>query len=91
MKQLTTIIIGLFITAISFGQKKDSMQVVQITIDTTSFFHVTKLIQESIPSNTEIGKLLLQSILAPLYQSAKLVWIDKPIAEKPKEVPAKKN
>jgi hypothetical protein len=85
MKKTITLCIAVFITVMSFGQsKKDSIQVVQITIDTTSFFHVTKLIQESIPSNTETGKLLLQSILAPLYQSAKLIWIDKPIADKPK-------
>jgi len=60
-------------------EKKQDSLVLQITMDTTTFKNVVALIQENINGNTTTGKLLLQSILAPLYNNAKLV------ADKPKE------
>jgi len=70
--------IALFAATTIKAQKQDSL-VLQITIDTTTFKNVVALIQENINGNTTTGKLLLQSILAPLYNNAKLV------ADKPKE------
>jgi hypothetical protein len=70
--------IALFAATTTKAQKQDSL-VLQITIDTTTFKNVVALIQENINGNTTTGKLLLQSILAPLYNNAKLV------ADKPKE------
>lgn len=69
---------ALFAATATKAQKQDSL-VLQITIDTTTFKNVVALIQENINGNTTTGKLLLQSILAPLYNNAKLV------ADKPKE------
>jgi hypothetical protein len=69
---------ALFAATTTKAQKQDSL-VLQITMDTTTFKNVVALIQENINSNTTTGKLLLQSILAPLYNNAKLV------ADKPKE------
>lgn len=69
---------ALFAATATKAQKQDSL-VLQITLDTTTFKNVVALIQENINSNTTTGKLLLQSILAPLYNNAKLV------ADKPKE------
>jgi hypothetical protein len=69
---------ALFAVTTTKAQKQDSL-VLQITIDTTTFKNVVALIQENINGNTTTGKLLLQSILAPLYNNAKLV------ADKPKE------
>lgn len=69
---------ALFAATTTQAQKQDSL-VLQITLDTTTFKNVVALIQENINSNTTTGKLLLQSILAPLYKNAKLV------ADKPKE------
>lgn len=69
---------ALFAATTTQAQKQDSL-VLQITMDTTTFKNVVALIQENINSNTTTGKLLLQSILAPLYNNAKLV------ADKPKE------
>jgi hypothetical protein len=77
MKKLL-FIAALFAVTTSKAQKQDSL-VLQITIDTTTFKNVVALIQENINGNTTTGKLLLQSILAPLYNNAKLV------ADKPKE------
>jgi hypothetical protein len=77
MKKTLTILAVLFATATQ-AQKQDSL-VLQITLDTTTFKNVVALIQENINGNTTTGKLLLQSILAPLYNNAKLV------ADKPKE------
>jgi hypothetical protein len=71
--------IALFAATTTKAQKQDSL-VLQITIDTTTFKNVVALIQENINGNTTTGKLLLQSILAPLYNNAKLV------ADKPKEI-----
>ena len=71
-------IAALFAATATQAQKQDSL-VLQITIDTTTFKNVVALIQENINGNTTTGKLLLQSILAPLYNNAKLV------ADKPKE------
>ena len=70
--------IALFAVTTTKAQKQDSL-VLQITMDTTTFKNVVALIQENINGNTTTGKLLLQSILAPLYNNAKLV------ADKPKE------
>ena len=70
--------IALFAATTTKAQKQDSL-VLQITIDTTTFKNVVALIQENINGNTTTGKLLLQSILAPLHNNAKLV------ADKPKE------
>jgi hypothetical protein len=70
--------IALFAATTTKAQKQDSL-VLQITMDTTTFKNVVALIQENINGNTTTGKLLLQSILAPLYNNAKLV------ADKPKE------
>jgi hypothetical protein len=69
---------ALFAATATKAQKQDSL-VLQITLDTTTFKNVVALIQENINGNTTTGKLLLQSILAPLYNNAKLV------ADKPKE------
>ena len=77
MKKLL-FIAALFAVTTSKAQKQDSL-VLQITLDTTTFKNVVALIQENINGNTTTGKLLLQSILAPLYNNAKLV------ADKPKE------
>jgi hypothetical protein len=77
MKKLL-FIAALFAVTTTKAQKQDSL-VLQITIDTTTFKNVVALIQENINGNTTTGKLLLQSILAPLYNNAKLV------ADKPKE------
>lgn len=68
----------LLMATVTQAQPKDSL-VLQITLDTTTFKNVVALIQENINGNTTTGKLLLQSILAPLYNNAKLV------ADKPKE------
>ena len=69
---------ALFAATATKAQKQDSL-VLQITLDTTTFKNVVALIQENINGNTTTGKLLLQSILAPFYNNAKLV------ADKPKE------
>ena len=79
MKKTLTILAVLFATATQAQQPKQDSLVLQITLDTTTFKNVVALIQENINSNTTTGKLLLQSILAPLYNNAKLV------ADKPKE------
>jgi hypothetical protein len=79
MKKTLTILAVLFATATQAQQSKQDSLVLQITIDTTTFKNVVALIQENINGNTTTGKLLLQSILAPLYNNAKLV------ADKPKE------
>jgi hypothetical protein len=79
MKKTLTILAVLFATATQAQQSKQDSLVLQITLDTTTFKNVVALIQENINGNTTTGKLLLQSILAPLYNNAKLV------ADKPKE------
>ena len=79
MKKTLTILAVLFATATQAQQPKQDSLVLQITLDTTTFKNVVALIQENINGNTTTGKLLLQSILAPLYNNAKLV------ADKPKE------
>jgi hypothetical protein len=70
--------IAIFAATTTKAQKQDSL-VLQITIDTTTFKNVVALIQENINGQSTTGKLLLQSILAPLYNNARLV------ADKPKE------
>ena len=79
MKKILFAIALLAATTTKAQEKKQDSLVLQITMDTTTFKNVVALIQENINSNTTTGKLLLQSILAPLYNNAKLV------ADKPKE------
>ena len=85
MKKTLTILAVLFATATQ-AQSKDSL-VLQITMDTTTFKNVVQLIQENINGQTASGKVLLQNILAPLYQF-KLVpreAIKPQVADKPKK------
>lgn len=79
MKKLLFAIALFAATTTQAQEKKQDSLVLQITMDTTTFKNVVALIQENINGNTTTGKLLLQSILAPLYNNAKLV------ADKPKE------
>ena len=79
MKKLLFAIALFAATTTQAQEKKQDSLVLQITLDTTTFKNVVALIQENINGNTTTGKLLLQSILAPLYNNAKLV------ADKPKE------
>jgi hypothetical protein len=79
MKKLLFAIALFAVTTTKAQEKKQDSLVLQITMDTTTFKNVVALIQENINGNTTTGKLLLQSILAPLYNNAKLV------ADKPKE------
>lgn len=79
MKKLIFAIALFAVTTTKAQEKKQDSLVLQITMDTTTFKNVVALIQENINGNTTTGKLLLQSILAPLYNNAKLV------ADKPKE------
>ena len=85
MKKTLTILAIIFATATQ-AQSKDSL-VLQITMDTTTFKNVVQLIQENINGQTASGKVLLQNILAPLYQF-KLVpreAIKPQVADKPKK------
>lgn len=82
MKKTITLLALAFCLSAS-AQKKDSL-VLQITIDTTTFKSIVQLIQENVPNNTLTGKMVLQNILQPLYNNAKLV------ADKPKELQNKK-
>ena len=84
-KTITILTILLASTIWSFGQQKQDSLIVRIEMDSTTFKSVVSLIQENIPSNTTTGKLLLQNILAPLYQNLKLVPREKLIADKPKK------
>ena len=84
MKKAITIIAVMFCTA-SFGQqqrKPDSL-VLQIKMDTAIWKQVIQLINENINGNTLTGKMVLQSILQPLYQF-ELVAREKIVADKPK-------
>jgi hypothetical protein len=74
----TLFIAALFAATTTQAQTKDSL-VLQITMDTTTFKNIVQLISENINGQTATGKVLLQNILAPLYQF-------KLVAEKPKEV-----
>lgn len=87
MKKLTTIIAAVLLTTSSFAQEKpkDSL-VLQITLDTTTFKNVIKLIDENIDSRTLTGKMVKENILGPLMSNYQLV------ADKPKQTPQiKKN
>ena len=84
-KTITILTILLASTIWSFGQQNQDSLIVRIEMDTTTFKSVVSLIQENIPTNTTTGKLLLQNILAPLYQNLKLVPREKLIADKPKK------
>jgi hypothetical protein len=74
----TFLAFGLLVSLSTFAQekKKDSL-VLQITIDTTTFKNVIKLIDENIDSRTLTGKMIKENIIAPLmnYQL---------VADKPK-------
>ena len=76
MKKTLIIIAVLFATATQ-AQKQDSL-VLHIEMDTTTFKSIVQLIQENIPSNTLTGKMVLQNILQPFYQAAKLEPKSKP-------------
>ncbi len=82
MKKTLTIFAILFATATQAQDKKQDSLILQITMDTTTFKNVVQLISENINGQTATGKVLLQNILAPLYQF-KLVPRE---AVKPKEV-----
>lgn len=66
------------------AQSKDSL-VVRIEMDSTTFKNVVQLIQENINGQTKSGQLILQNILAPLYQNLRLVPREKMVADKPKK------
>lgn len=76
-------VLGLIFCLSASAQKKDSL-LVTIQMDSTTFRQVVQLIQENISDKTLTGKLVLQSVLYPLYQNARLLpqILD---AEKPKE------
>lgn len=76
--------LALLVSLNSQAQQKQDSLVLQITMDTTTFKNVVQLIRENISSQTMTGKLLLESILSPLY-SFKLVP-----REQPKSQPANK-
>ena len=84
MKKVITMLL-LCASLNAIGQQKQDSFIVRSEMDTTTFKSVVSLIQENIPSNTTTGKLLLQNILAPLYQNLKLVPREKLIADKPKK------
>lgn len=87
MKKTTTIIAAVLLATASFAQEKpkDSL-VLQITIDTTTFKNVIRLIDENIDSRTLTGKMVKENILGPLMSNYQLV------ADKPKATPQiKKN
>jgi len=75
----TFLALGLLVSLSTFAQerKKDSL-ILQITMDTTTFKNVLKLIDENIDSRTLTGKMVKDNIMAPLmnYQL---------VADKPKE------
>ena len=74
MKQLTTIIIWLFITAISFGQAKEKQDTtIQITVSLDQFRALLYVIDQNIDS-----KKVSKDVIELLQKSA---------AIKPKEVP----
>ena len=77
MKKIFTLI-AIIAALNTQAQSKDSL-VLQITMDTTTFKNVVQLIQENINGQTASGKVLLQNILAPLYQF-------KLVANKPKDI-----
>ena len=86
MKKTAILFLSVVLSLSAMAQKKDSL-VVQITMDTTTFKNCVQLIQENINGNTATGKMLLQSILVPLYQNIKLVPRE---TDKPKEITPKK-
>lgn len=83
MKKTTTILAAVLLATVSFAQDKpkDSL-VLQITMDTTTFKNVIKLIDENIDSRTLTGKIVKENILGPLMSNYQLV-ADKPKALKP--------
>lgn len=78
----TAITAALFlITLLGFSQEKKDSLVLQITMDTTTFKNVIRLIDENIDGRTLTGKMVKENILAPLMNNYKLV------ADKPKDAP----
>ena len=53
-----------------FQQKKPDSLVLEIKMDTATWKSVIQLINENINGNSLTGKMVLQNILAPLYQYA---------------------
>lgn len=76
MKQLTTIIIGLFITAISFGQVKKEDTTIVITVSLDQYKALLYTIDSNIDSK-KVSKDLID-------------FISKSAAIKPKEIEAPK-
>jgi len=86
MKKVITMLL-LCASLNAIGQQKQDSLIVRIEMDSTTFKSVVSLITENINGNTTTGKVLLQNILAPIYQNLKLVPRDKPVADKPKQYP----
>lgn len=83
MKRTKMILAALLFSTAIFAQDqkpKDSL-VLQITMDTTTFKNVIRLIDENIDGRTLTGKMVKENILGPLMSNYKLV------ADKPKEAP----
>ena len=85
MKKLILIISILFASFTIKAQKQDSL-IIQIQMDTAVWKNIIQLINENINGQTLTGKIVLQNILAPLYQY-KLV--PRMVADKPKEIKQK--
>ena len=83
MKKVTITMAFALMAFVGFSQekKRDSL-VLEITIDTTTFKNVIKLIDENIDSRTLTGKMVKENILAPLMNY-------KLVADKPKELKVK--
>lgn len=81
MKKTTSVLAFILLSLGVFAQeKKQDSLVLQITIDTTTFKNVLRLIDENIDGRTLTGKMVKENILAPLMSNYKLV------ANKPEEV-----
>lgn len=79
-KLLITIAIAISLSASAQTQKKPDSLVLQIQMDSTTFKNVVSLIQENISGQTKTGQLLLQNILAPLYN---FKWVPAQQQKKP--------
>jgi len=86
MKKITISLICAFIALSGFSQeKKQDSLVLQITMDTTTFKNVMKLIDENTDSRSLTGMMIKQNIMNTLMNY-------KLVADKPKELikPTKK-
>jgi len=80
MKKTTISLICAFIALSGFSQeKKQDSLVLQITMDTTTFKNVMRLIDENIDSRSLTGKMVKDNIMQPLMNY-------KLVADKPKEL-----